>query len=67
MPDQVETPEGELLAWDLEEVLDDLMDGARLWDAGVKHEAQWEWTFRYPHWGEHALRAMRVLHSRLER
>jgi len=52
---------------DLADVLGDLNDGARLWDAGDTRQAMWEWSFRFSHWGEHALGAMRAIHSRLEK
>lgn len=54
------------IANDLSEVLADLMVGAILFDQGRVEEAVWEWTFRFGHWGDHALRALKVLHWYVE-
>jgi len=49
----------------LADVLSDLQAGAAHFDAGRLPEAMWEWTFRFDHWGDHALDALKVLHWRV--
>ena len=52
------------LAVDLSEIATDLQDGMREFEEGRMGNAVFEWTFGLnSHWGNHAVNALRALHS----
>lgn len=52
------------LADDLASVHRELWDGLRLWDAGRRRDAVWEWRFSFEaHWSEHATSALRAIRT----
>jgi len=57
-PVDASSPGESHLSDDLSDVLVDLMAGATFYDQGRLPEAMREWSFRFDHWGDHALRAL---------
>ncbi|WP_254510861.1 DUF5063 domain-containing protein [Anatilimnocola floriformis] len=51
------------LSDDIADIYRDVCTGLRLFRAGHRNEAAWEWEFNFrAHWGTHAADAIRVLH-----
>ena len=49
---------------DLQDIYADLRTGIREYEAGRENNALWEWKFGVDnHWGQHAVDAIRALHS----
>jgi len=52
------------LADDLADIYRDLVNGVALWNLGRYADAIWTWKFNFQiHWGEHALGALRAIHT----
>lgn len=63
-PYREEAPVCGSLSDDLLDIYFDVYRGLALWDDGHHVEAIWEWWFsRDHHWGDHAVDALRALHT----
>lgn len=52
------------LADDLADIYRDLVEGVDLWNLGRHADAIWTWKSNFQsHWGEHALGALRAIHT----
>ncbi len=51
---------------DIADIYRDIVGGLRLYDAGKRAEAAWNWVFDFEnHWGEHATSAVRAIYCYL--
>ena len=63
-PFELEEPVCGDLRDDLQDIYADLRIGIREYEAGRENNALWEWKFGVDnHWGQHAVDAIRALHS----
>ncbi len=61
---ETEKPVVGSLADDVADIYRDLADGRAKWRRGEREDAVWTWRFHFQsHWGEHALGALRAIHS----
>ena len=60
----LEEPVGASLSDDILDIYKDVKNGIILYEKNKYSEAIWEWKFNFEiHWGNHAVDAIRVLHS----